>query len=264
MHPLGNDKEEPDGPTTPEERLRRIAVAFRTGLNSIREFIAADQGDEDAKAFAAERTGIGTPYKHIIAAAFACCDVELASLYGRVRWRCSLSIDNDTKVSKVREILSAVHPNAANIQDDWPKIAEFMHDFSASNFALTEVTGKMEGFAWSPEKFFKLHVAAESETGGGSFKVRRHLITRDLVKLCLVKADTKVLVYAGYPQAGKNSQHRQPLLNLIVETIRRCYEEGRPGGWLFIGLLGMWPDNQTMYLHTLLPGGEAAEPRNDW
>ena len=140
-----------------------------------------------------------------------------------------MSINNDTKVSKVREILLAVYPNVLSIQDDWPKIAEYMHDFSASNYALTEVTEKQDGFAWPPDKLFKLHLAAESETGGGSFNERRNLVTRDLVKLCLVRADVKVFVYAGYP-SGREELPASAAAALWRgdrrKTIRRCSETG--------------------------------------
>ena len=258
-----NDKEQAEESTTLEEKLRRLAVAFKDNLAMIREFASGDSHTHDAKDFAADGTRVGGPKKHVIAATFACWETELASLFGRVRWRCSMSINKKTKISKVLTILNSVCPYAKRIQDQWPKIAEYMHDYSAANYAITEVTGKTPGFVWPPDKSFKLLVAAESETGGKSFNIRRNLVTRDLVKLCLTPAEVKVLVYKGYEEERATSENRQTMLDAIVETVRRCYEGQRPGGWLLFGLLGKWPTTQSVYIHTLTPDNPGATPR-DW
>jgi hypothetical protein len=255
-----NDKEHPDGPTTLELKLKRLCKAFKSGLELIRGYATANGSDPDVKAYTAEGTGVGAPRKHVIAAALACMDNELASLFGRVRWRCSMSINQETEVSKVREILNAIRPDAAHIQDAWPRTIEFIHDFSASNYALTEVTGKNAAFDWTGKPPFKFHLACESETGGGSYTLRRNLVTRDLVKLCVVQSDVKMLVYSGYPENGAGSEHRQSMLDAVVETIRRCYDGPRPGGWLLLGLLGTWPASQSVYAHTLTPAPDPPGP----
>lgn len=125
-----------------------------------------------------------------------------------------------------------------------------MHDFSASNRSLTELIGKRRGIDedWKPGDVFRQLLAVESELNGESPKARRELVCRDLAKLCLVRSDLKVVVYPGYEEG----ETRQLMLDAILRTIERCFEE-RPisGAWLFIGLLGAWPQQMSICFHVL-------------
>jgi hypothetical protein len=105
--------------------------------------------------------------------------------------------------------------------------------------------------------------AAESEMENGNPQVRANAITRDMLKLCLVECPIKVVVYRGYDTRPVNSGKREAIIDRIVETVRRCRAPGNGSrGWLFIGLIGRWPDKTESYFHTMTNGADVAEQRN--
>jgi hypothetical protein len=63
---------------------------------------------------------------------------------------------------KVIRIITEARPEMKQKMDAWPPIKEFMHDFSASHFALTELIGKKPGYEWPIGETFKFLLVAES------------------------------------------------------------------------------------------------------
>lgn len=242
---------QPEHETTFAEKLTRIALRFRSSLEKIRAHAAT--GDDDSNEFAAEGIQLGSPKKHVVAAAFALSVDEMARLFGRVRWRSSMSESKEVADGKVRSILNAIDPEAEKTRD--MRIIEFMHDFSASNYAVTELIGQVEGYPAKHNPVFKMWLVAESETGGSSPRQRQKLVYRDMVKLCLVETEVRVLVYRGYDEEEAGERHA--MLDGALRTIRRITPAPAPlQGWLFIGLLGNWPHSQTMYFHTISDAGD--------
>lgn len=230
--------------TTPLEKLEIVGTGFRGNLEKIRSHATAPRSD--IKEIAEESIkATGCPKKHIIASAFGCCDHLLAELYGPLRWRSSLS------KSKVKTIVGEVGRLAAGADDaEWPGIFEFIVDFSASNRSLTEVIGKKRGSDedWEPGWVFNQYLAVESELNGGCPKGRRDLACRDVIKLCLVQSELKVLVYPG----DERDNYEQQMLDALLRTIKRCHANRRdPGAWLLIGLVGDWPDRMSVSFHVL-------------
>lgn len=241
-------RDAPEEMTTPAQRLQRIAVAFQENLERIREKALGPAGE--LQAVAAESVqGTGAPKKHIVAAACACCADTLSRLYGPVAWRSGVG-------TKVKDIVSAIENDVFQIQDTmWPSIREFLFDFSVSNYPLTQLIGKSQ-VAWPVGKLFRMYLVAESELNGASPSDRRYLVTRDLVKLCLLPSDIKMLIYAGY-------EHHDPkqlaMLGAIQKTISRCSERWAAENWLFVGLVGRWPAFQACNFHVINPATETLD-----
>lgn len=246
----------PTRATTSLERLEAVGTGFRNNLEKIRGHATAPC--DDLKEIVRESIeATGCPRKHIIASAFGCCEDLLAELYGPLRWRSSLS------KSKVKTIVEKVgrHAHLAD-NAEWPRVFEFMVDFSASNHSLTEVIDKKieHDEDWKPEWRFKQYLAVESELNGGCPKARRDLACRDLIKLCLVRSDLKVLVYPG----DERGKYQQAMLDAVLRTIGRCHAERPiPGAWLLIGLVGDWPERMSVSFHVLNNEKHLLEPK-DW
>ncbi|MBN9119038.1 MAG: hypothetical protein J0I06_07740 [Planctomycetes bacterium] len=253
------------------DRLKALCGAFKHGLDAIRKR-ACDNGI--VKDIAGVGVNDGCPPKYAICAAFALCDQTMREQFAPspIRWRCAMSdLDGDVR-TRVQHIVEQVGPAAMNLEDPWarcedpwPTIKEFMFDFSFSNYRIPELTGQWDGWPNGSGTVFRLLLAAESEVQGTGFTGRVNLVTRDLVKLCLVKSDLKVLVYKGYDQEDEAKGWKDGMLARIETTIKRCYEnEHVPGEWLFLGLLGKWPESQSAYQHILTPQHQSITSATGW
>jgi hypothetical protein len=224
------------------------------------------------KSIAGEPVNDGCPPKHAICAAFSLCKKTMAEQFAPspVRWRCAVGTIKDEIRSKVENILKEVGPDVLGDEDpwaecpnQWPTIKEFMFDFAYSNYRIPDLTGQWDG--WVEGAVFKLLLAAESEVQGTALTGRVNLVTRDLVKLCLVNSDVKVLVYKGYDPHDDPNDYKSQMVAAIQRTIERCYKPGEiPGEWLFLGLLGHWPDSQTAYQHILTPENKSMIEKVGW
>lgn len=245
------------------ETLRKICQSFKKGLEAVRNAVSED---DEVGELARDPTNRGCPKKHAICSAFACCDQVIKDEFKtEVKWRCSVGKKKGVPLSKIQRILMKIHDTARCGEDEWCPIKEFMFDFSFSNSSLPQLIGKNEGFP--ADSVFELLLAAESEVQGGSPEDRIHLVTRDLVKLCLVNSRVRVLVYKGYENTNADKDNRETMRKAIERTIQRCYGKGKgkiPGEWLFLGLLGKWPADQTAYQHILTPSMESLTEMEGW